>query len=86
MADTKPGDGGADGKRLKTYWLAGPGRAKWSTAQELFNHLRKYIQPDDRAWRVTAQWYHEAVGVWPGSDANRVLHGGKPRGHVVGPG
>lgn len=31
MADLNPGDGGADGARLKAYWLVGAGAAKWNT-------------------------------------------------------
>lgn len=82
MADLHPGD---NGDQLKRYWIAGPGRAKWSTWTELYNHLKKYLGPE-RAKRVAAQWYHDAVGVWPGADLNRVMHGSPPRGKRIGPG
>lgn len=82
MADLHPGDGG---DQLKRYWIAGPGRAKWNTWTELYNHLKKYLGPE-RAKAVAAAWYHEATGLWPGSDANRVAHGKPPRGKRVGPG
>ena len=84
MADLNPGDG--DAKRLKRYWLTGPGRAKWSSWTELYHHLRKYIHPDDFAKRTAAQWYHEGTGLWAGSDMNRVVHGKPPRGNRIGPG
>lgn len=82
MADTHPGDNAA---QLKRYWIAGPGRAKWSTWTELYHHLLKYLPPE-RAKRTAAQWYHEATGMWPGSDKNRVAHGHAPRGDRIGPG
>lgn len=84
MADARPGDG--DAERLKRYWLAGPGRAKWSTWTELYRHLRRYIKPAERAKRVASAWYHEGTGMWAGSDANRVAHGKPPRGNRIGPG
>jgi hypothetical protein len=79
--DTHPGDAA----RLKAYWLTGAGRAKWSTWRELYHHLLKYLPPEE-AKRTAAQWYHEGTGMWAGSDLNRVAHGHKPRGKVVGPG
>lgn len=85
MPDTKPGDKGNGGIDLKHYWIAGEGRAKWSTWTELYTHLVKFLGPD-RAKRVTSQWYHDATGLWAGSDANRVAHGHPPRGKVIGPG
>lgn len=84
MADTHPGDG--DAQRLKRYWLAGPGRRKWNTWTELYNHLKKYITPPERAKRVTEAWYFEATGRHGGSDLNRVAHGKPPRGKRIGPG
>jgi hypothetical protein len=82
MADIRPGD---NGDKLKHYWLHGEGRAKWNTWTELYHHLVKYLNPET-AKRVTSQWYHEATGLWGGSDANRVAHSHAPRGKVVGPG
>lgn len=84
MADTHPGDGGK-GFDLKRYWITGEGRAKWNTWTELYHHLVKFMPPG-KAKRTAAQWYHEATGLWAGSDANRVAHGHAPRGKVVGPG
>lgn len=77
----KPGSPGY----LKWYWIAGPGRAKWSSWTELHNHLVKFLTPA-MAKRVTSVWYHEATGLYGGSDANRVAHGKPPRGKIVGPG
>jgi hypothetical protein len=70
---------------LKWYWTKGEGRAKWNTWRELRAHLIKFMSPA-MADRVTSVWYHDATGVWSGSDLNRVRHGKPPRGKVVGPG
>lgn len=77
--DTHPG-----GEQLKHYWVYGEGAAKWSTYTELHEHLLKHGVPHADA--VAAAWFHLRFGIWPGSDANRVLHGHPPRGHRVGPG
>lgn len=76
---------------LHAYWTKDPrGLAKWADKPdpwtELYHHLRKYIQPDDKAKRTAAQWFKDVKGYWPGSDRNRVAHGKPPRGKVVGPG
>lgn len=87
MADTHPGDGGA--KNLKEYWTKGPGLAKWASSAhpwtELKRHLEKYMNPEE-AKRTATVWYHLVFGVYPGSDAARVMHGKPPRGKRVGPG
>lgn len=67
MADLHPGDG----DQLKKYWVAGAGRKRWATATELFNHIRRYVRPDERAWRVTATWFHLATGRWPGESKGK---------------
>jgi hypothetical protein len=87
LADLHPGDGGAE--RLHKYWTVGEGRAKWIASPQpwttLYHHLLKYLPPEE-AKRTAAQWFHEVMGFWPGSDLNRVTHGHPPRGKVVGPG
>jgi hypothetical protein len=87
MADLHPGDGGA--KNLKYYWTKGPGLAKWASSPHpftsLYGHLKKYM-PDEEAKRVAAQWMHDTLGYWPGSDINRVAHGHPPRGKRIGKG
>ena len=74
--------------RLKKYWLAGPGRARWDYPPHpwtnLYHHLRKYIP--GFAKQTAAKWFHEAKGYWPGSDINRVANGSPPRGKKIGPG
>ena len=66
-------------------WTKGAGRAKWNTWRELRAHLIKFMNPA-MADRVTSVWYHDATGVWSGSDLNRVRHGKPPRGKRIGPG
>lgn len=65
-ADLHPGDPGA----LKAYWVHGKGRAKWITKPHpytvLYHHLLKYLHKPDYAKRVAAQWFHDALGIWPG--------------------
>lgn len=70
---------------LKQYWLHGEGADKWSTFDELYDHLKKHVPPG-KAKRIAASWFHQRYGYWPGSDKNRVAHGKKPRGKRVGPG
>lgn len=78
-----------DRERLHHWWTRGKGLAKWAKSRHpfttLYRHLRKYVG-SLRAKRMAAQWVHEVEGLWPGSDAHRVLHGGRPRGSRVGPG
>lgn len=67
----------------------GEGLAKWAEKEhpwtELYHHLLKYMNPE-MAKRTSTVWYHEVMGVYPNSDAARVMHGKPPRGKVVGPG
>jgi hypothetical protein len=83
--DTHPGDA----RQLKDYWTRGKGLAKWATTPdpytELYHHLLRYLPPDE-AKRTAAEWFHDVMGFWPGSDLNRVTHGHPPRGKRVGPG
>lgn len=78
-----------DREQLHHYWTRGEGLAKWVESPTpwttLHEHLAKYM-PDDEAKRAAADWMHEVLGYWPGSDENRVTHGHPPRGHKVGPG
>jgi len=78
-----------DRERLHHYWTRGKGLAKWIGSPHpwttLYHHLRKYVG-SERAKRMAAEWVHEVTGLWPGSDAHRVAHGGKMRGKVIGPG
>jgi hypothetical protein len=54
---------------VPTYWTKGPGLAKWATSPHpytaLKNHLRKYL-PATYLDNVVAQWFHDALGIWPG--------------------
>lgn len=79
----------ADREALHHYWTRGKGLAKWAKSRHpwttLYRHLRKYVG-SFRAKRMAAEWVHEVEGLWPGSDAHRVMHGGKPRGRLIGPG
>lgn len=65
-ADVHPGDPG----QLKKYWVHGKGRAKWINSPHpytaLYHHLLKYLHKPDYAKRVAAQWFHDALGIWPG--------------------
>jgi len=79
-----------DRERLHHYWTRDPeGLAKWVESPHpwtsLRNHLLKHVGPG-RAERMAAEWFHEVMGFWPGSDTNRVVHGKPPRGQLVGPG
>jgi hypothetical protein len=60
----------ADHNQLKDYWLHGEGAAKWKTWTQLFNHIKKYVTPE-QAKRIAATWFHERYGFWPSSTANR---------------
>lgn len=89
VARTASPEGQAGAERLKLYWTKGEGLAKWAGTPKpwtsLYHHLVKYLSPE-RAKRTAAEWFHEVMGYWPGSDANRVAHGHAPRGNKIGPG
>ncbi len=63
-ADTSPGDGGA--ARLKQYWLAGPGLAKWTGSPHpwtaLYRSLRKYIKNPSLLKQTVSRWYIDHYG------------------------
>lgn len=86
--DTHPG-----GEELHHYWTRGPGLAHWIGSPEQFRTLRAALAeatkgriPPEELGRFAASWVKEVTGFWPGSDMHRVLEGGKPRGHRIGPG
>lgn len=53
---------------LKRYWIAGPGRVKWSLSpkplEALYERLRKYLTPE-QARRTALSWFVEAMGRKP---------------------
>ncbi len=55
---------------LKWYWTKGPGFAKWASSPTPFTtlktHLIKYL-PATYVNQVVAQWFHDALGFWPGT-------------------
>jgi hypothetical protein len=78
---------------LHHYWVAGPGLPKWIGSKTQFRTLRALLAKATKGKvspealdRFAASWVHEVTGFWPGSDMHRVLEGGKPRGHRIGPG
>ena len=60
---------GGNTDRLKKYWLAGPGLAKWADKPHpwtaLYKQLLKYIKSPDEAKRTASQWYREHFGRMP---------------------
>lgn len=82
--------GHRDGQELHDYWVHGKGLALWAESPRpwttLRAHLAKYITGDDKLDRTTSAWFNEVFPYSAGSDANRVAHGKKPRGQLVGPG
>jgi len=68
--EVTPGDVAAT-ERLHKYWTAGPGLAKWRNDPHpwtaLYHHLLKYIKDPDFAKRTAASWFHEVMGIWPGT-------------------
>lgn len=81
-ANPKPGSRGF----FRWYWCYGPGRAKWSSWHELYDHIVTKVGNPDKAARITESWYYAVTGLHGGSDANRVAHGKPPRGKRMGPG
>lgn len=73
IADT-PSDTAA-ARRLREYWVHGRGAEKirWGlhagAYRRCVRHLSKYVGP--RSHGLCAVYFHEATGVWPGSQANR---------------
>lgn len=67
MPDT-PGYNGA--RQLHQYWTRGEGLAKWVDKLHpwtaLHRHLSKYIHDPGKLNRTTAQWFHDATGLWSG--------------------
>jgi hypothetical protein len=47
-------------------------------------HVEGLTLPTAKKW--ASKWFYEVMGFYAGSDLNRVSHGRKPRGKVVGPG
>jgi hypothetical protein len=66
VADPKPGSSGY----LKWYWTKGPGLAKWAASPHPFTalrgHLVKFV-PLQYLNATVAQWFHDALGFWPGT-------------------
>lgn len=62
-----PGYNGAGA--LHRYWTKGPGLARWVSKPHpwttLYHHLLKYMPPG-KAKRTTADWFHDATGLWSG--------------------
>lgn len=83
-ADVTPGH-----DELHHYWVAGPGLAKWAGSPKpwttLVALLVRHVGPE-KAKVYASRWFIEHFGFAAGSDKNRVMHGHKPRGHLVGPG
>lgn len=76
--------------QLHHYWTQDPeGLSKWIDSPTpwttLVAHLTRHVGPE-KAKIFASKWLHEVTGMWAGSDAHRVAHGGKPRGKVIGPG
>lgn len=77
------------GERLHRYWVAGPGVAKWLHSPHpwtaLHRHLAKYIHDPHKLDSTTSKWHNELLPP-TGSDRYRLAHGGRIRGHKIGPG
>lgn len=76
-------------ERLKRYWLAGPGLAKWADTDTPWSHLHRELlkyMTDELAKQTASRWFIEHFGYAAGSDRNRVAHGKPPKGKKVGPG
>lgn len=60
--------------RLRTYWVTGSGREKWVHDPHpwtaLYHHLLKFMNPGE-AKRTAAQWFHDALGYWPGDQKGK---------------
>lgn len=86
--DTTPGH-----ENLHLWWTKGPGLKLWIESPHQYTTLHAELVkatkgklPLGEIDRMAASWVHEVTGFWPGSDMHRVLEGGKPRGHRIGPG
>jgi 8-oxo-dGTP pyrophosphatase MutT (NUDIX family) len=68
-------------RHLHHYWTRGEGLARWVDSPHpwttLYHQLLRYIKNPDKARRTASQWFHDALGIWPGE------RGGK---NPVGPG
>lgn len=66
--DTSPGVGPS--AAINRYWTAGPGLAKWRDSPTLYRTLlallMKYIQNENVAKGLAAEYYHRVFGKWPG--------------------
>lgn len=75
--------------KLRSYWTQGKGLKRWIKSRHpwttLYRLLRRHVG-SARAKRLASAWLHRVTGLYAGSDAHRLLHGGKIRGRVVGPG
>lgn len=76
-----------DGEAFHRYWVYGEGLAKWAGSphpwRALRNHLAKYLSGHELD-ATTSKWHNEIMAP-TGSDRYRVEHGGRMRGHRIGP-
>lgn len=75
---------------LHAYWVLNPkGLAQWVTSphpwQTLHDLLARFITDPLKLNATTSKWHNEVLKP-TGSDAYRLEHGGKIRGHKIGPG
>jgi len=66
-----------DAEQLHHYWTVGEGRAKWTASAHpwttLYHHLLRHIGDPGEAKRTAAQWFHDALGFWPGHPHHGVV-------------
>lgn len=83
--DTTPGH-----DELHHYWTRDPeGLKKWVESDTPWTELVRHLTPKvglEKAKVFASRWFIEVFGYAAGSDLNRVAHGHKPKGKVVGPG
>ncbi len=74
---------------LHHYWTKGKGLARWIGSPTPWTTLVALLSehvPLEKARVFASAWVREVTGLSTGSDAYRIAHGGKMRGHKVGPG
>jgi len=59
-----------DAAQMHAYWTRGEGLARWANSphpwQALYDHLLPHIVDPDETRRTVSQWFHDALGIWPG--------------------
>jgi hypothetical protein len=77
MVDPNPGMGAS--RKLNEWWITGEG-SDWKASPTPYRTLRSRLLQHmsiEKASGLAAEYFHAALGYWPGSKQHHREHGGK---------